>query len=409
MNDCSPAEIPQSTLEALNDIHRKFRKKPKRLSIKEFPESSSGSKKESDQMNEVNSMFIKRGSSFMPTTEADTDIHKTLPVGNYLIQSTPQGQLYFEATTHFPAPTKVYGDTMQIAERILNTFMSRTGSTGVLLTGEKGSGKTLLAKILSILAAEKLGIPTVTINGAWCGDNFNKLIQDLGTSVILFDEFEKVYDAEEQASVLTLLDGVFPSKKLFVITSNDKFKLDRHMHNRPGRIFYSKDYEGLSQDFIEEYCNDVLVDKSKIDDIKKAASMFDAFNFDMLKALVEEMNRYKETPYQALKLLNIRPSSDEGLYEFTLVHKGQVIEQSSQSSERLRGNPLSKDTITTGFNYVNPDNKEDQWENVQFTRDDMISSDLEKGVYVFDNKRGTVGTLSRRNISKADFYKFMDY
>ena len=64
--------------------------------------------------------------------------------------------------------------------------------------------------------------------------------------IILFDEFEKVYDDQDQEKALTLLDGVFPSRKLFIMTVNNKWRVNEHMRNRPGRIYYMLDFAGFS-------------------------------------------------------------------------------------------------------------------------------------------------------------------
>ncbi|HRZ82907.1 MAG TPA: hypothetical protein P5069_10620, partial [Candidatus Hydrogenedentes bacterium] len=43
---------------------------------------------------------------------------------------------------------------------------------------------------------------------------FNTFMQAIEQPlVVLFDEFEKVYDDQEQQALLTLLDGVYPSNK----------------------------------------------------------------------------------------------------------------------------------------------------------------------------------------------------
>src|SRR4029078_12619167 len=65
--------------------------------------------------------------------------------------------------------------------------------TGALMVGEKGSGKSLLAKLVSANSQEK-GLPTLIIPRPWCGDMFNRFLQSIEQpTVILFDEFEKVY------------------------------------------------------------------------------------------------------------------------------------------------------------------------------------------------------------------------
>jgi hypothetical protein len=79
----------------------------------------------------------------------------------------------------------------------------------------------------------KQGVPTIVINAPWCGDKFNTLIQSIQQPcIVMFDEFEKVYSSEEQEAMLTLLDGIYSSKKLFLLTSNDKWRVDSHMRNR---------------------------------------------------------------------------------------------------------------------------------------------------------------------------------
>jgi len=106
------------------------------------------------------------------------------------------------------------------------------------------------------------------------------------------DEFEKVYttgadehgrwrgDANYQAKLLTLLDGVYSSRKLFLLTSNSKNSMDSHMMNRPGRLYYMLEFNGLDASFVEEYCEDNLVQKEYIPAVTAISSLFESFNFD---------------------------------------------------------------------------------------------------------------------------------
>ena len=353
------------------------------------------------------SYFLKNGNTFRVADKQSMDLHEKLPAGNYVVKSTPMGELYLEQIDNFVRPSKVYGKCLKNTDRILRTFLSRDASTGVMLTGEKGSGKTLLAKNLSITAAEQ-GIPTIVINQAWRGDAFNSLIQDIDQpAIVLFDEFEKVYDREEQEEMLTLLDGVFPTKKLFVLTCNDKWRVDQHMRNRPGRIFYMIDFKGLETDFITEYCEDNLEAKEHIDTICKVAQMFDEFNFDMLKALVEEMNRYGETPQEALEILNAKPEFDGGSeYKVEVMVKGKPIER---FDNEWSGNPLGPKGVSIDY-WAEPDEDADEdesgsWDSVYLTQENLRNIDIKNGKFVF-GKDECVITLTKKRDVAYNYYAF---
>lgn len=289
--------------------------------------------------------YLRSGSAFKPVSEKNLDLHPTLPPNNFIIKQDPMtNALYFDQVDGFSNPSKLYGPVREQAQRVLNTFWDRPQSTGILLNGEKGSGKTLLARQLSITGAEQ-GIPTIIINAPWKGDQFNQLIQSVSQPcIIMFDEFEKVYDSDDQVHVLTLLDGVFNSKKLFILTCNDKYRIDQHMHNRPGRIYYSLDYVGLDPDFITEYCEDNLIHQEHTDTIARVATTFNSFNFDMLKAMVEEVNRYNETPQQVLKMLNVKPQADSfGTFDITYILDGEVVAPRGYMTTEYNQSPLSRD------------------------------------------------------------------
>lgn len=354
------------------------------------------------------SHFFRNGNTFRVADNNALDIHEHLPVGNYTVKQDAFGNLFLEMIDSFPKPKKLYGNTTRHADRIYNTFMTRDASTGVLLVGEKGSGKTLLAKSISLLAAES-NVPTIVINNDWHGDGFNKLIQDIDQPcVILFDEFEKVYGEEEQQAILTLMDGVFPTKKLFVLTCNDKWRVNAHMRNRPGRLFYNIEFRGLDIEFITEYCEDNLNDKSHITKICQLSSLFSEFNFDMLKALVEEMNRYNEDPRAAMELLNAKPEYDGGSkYTVSVMHHGKPVE--NPNPRTWEGNPLSSSKLRIYFSSpaltpkkrseektaLTADDEEDEdWNDIQFGQENIIQVLPQEGRFVY--KQGeTLVTLSK--------------
>lgn len=349
--------------------------------------------------------FLKTGSIFTPSAEANLDLHTKLPAGNYIIKKDNFGRFFFEQIENFEFKHKRYGDNVKNTERILRTFQNREVSTGVMLAGEKGSGKSLLAKTLSIRGYE-LDIPTIVINAPWCGDEFNKLIQDIKQpAIVLFDEFEKVYDREQQEHILTLLDGVFPTKKLFVLTCNDKYRVDAHMRNRPGRIFYMLDFKGLDSEFIREYCEDNLENKQYIDKICNIASLFGQFNFDMLKALVEEMNRYNESPEESLKMLNTKPEFDTGdTFEVNLVIEGAKIPSEDLYNTSWVGNPLQS-SISIEFKSIEGCEPDDfSWETSSFESINLKKVNSIKGEFIYVNDEGETLILTKAKPKMFNVY-----
>lgn len=350
------------------------------------------------------SFFIRNGNTYRIAANDSLDIQERLPLGNYTVQEDMHGNLFLQTVDSFEAPKKLYGNTAERAHRILNTYRERTVSTGVMLAGEKGSGKTLLAKTLSIYAAE-FGIPTIIINNAFVGDKFNKLIQDIDQEcVIIFDEFEKVYDEKEQEQALTLLDGVYPSKKLFIITCNNKWRVNEHMRNRPGRIYYMIDYKGLDTEFIREYCHDNLKAVEHIDRIAQLAALYTEFNFDMLKALIEEMNRYNETPTEALQMLNAKPEyNDSAAFNIDKILVNGV-EVKNTDSNRWHGNPLTKQIVVTYD--PNPKDSDSEWLSVCFYPNDIKKVDADSGTYTYVSRDGNVMLKIVR--VKEEHYRYMD-
>lgn len=356
--------------------------------------------------------FTRLGNIYKITDENAIEVTKALPTGNYIVKQDPMsGQFYLEKVESFSFSGKRYGDLDRNVDRIMNTFSKRSASTGVMLTGEKGSGKSLLAKVLSITAAEQ-GIPTLIVNSPWCGDVFNKFIQDIDHEcLVMFDEFEKTYDAGEQQSLLTLLDGMFPTKKLFVLTCNDKYRVDQHMRNRPGRIFYMLDFSGLTPEFIREYCQDRLEDKSHIESICRISALLPKFTFDQLQALVEEMNRYGEGPEDALAMLNVKPEFNEAeSFEVQIKRPdGSSVDVSDIHEDVWRGNPL--EMRNRRFSYSDEQQKDEEGDSkyVSFHlgTSHITSVDPMDGIFSLTSDCGHIVTLTRPKHEKVSAYRFL--
>jgi SpoVK/Ycf46/Vps4 family AAA+-type ATPase len=362
----------------------------------------------------MSSLFHRTGSSYWPTNDANLDIRKELPIGTYLVGVHPQRGYFLELIEDFSMPKKIYGDTEKRVQRVINTFNDRPGSTGIILAGEKGSGKTLLAKMLSTELA-KDGVITIVVNAPYAGDGFNQLIQGIEQpAYVLFDEYEKVYsEPADQNALLTLFDGLFATKKLFGVTCNDKWKLSEFMRNRPGRFFYKFEYAGLDAGFIREYLKDNLNNAENVETFVRYASTYDAFNFDMLQALCEEMNRYDENVIDSAKYVNVEQAyGNKWSYDVVSVFLKKPIDNYIAPTDTFNGgrsfNPFSSPaSLYYTYTFTSKDGKE-SWEEsdcIDFTPLD-IKSFTDDGGITYENEEAIV-TVKRHFDEKFDMSKIL--
>ncbi len=292
------------------------------------------------------------------------EVHDVLPTATYALKMDPTDKLYLEQIEDFAMPQKLFGSIEKTAERVVTTYADRTGVTGMLLTGEKGSGKTLLGKKVALDLMANNDQPIIVVNIPISGDSFGIFLQKLGKPVTLFfDEFEKTYGREEyQNGLLTILDGVYPIKMLAILTSNDSSKMISPLLDRPGRVYYKIDYKGLEYAFIMEYAAEKLINKDHLAELDRLATMAD-LNFDQLQALIEEMNRYDESVREAIQLLNI--SIGGGNRNMTVLKmtdaEGKVVPSDTWGSKSFYGDITSVggededgDTNALTFGYMVP-------------------------------------------------------
>ena len=231
-----------------------------------------------------------------------------LPPKTYRVDYDPETRIFSLLEAHdFEIPeTKIYGQHLDKVKKVLNSMDKMNRNLGVILSGDKGIGKSLFSKCLG-LKARKKGIPVILVNEYHEGiANFLEEIEQ--TDMILFDEYDKTFDEKKhncQAEMLSLFDGVSAGKKLFVITCNEIQSLSQYLINRPGRFHYHFRFLYPTADEIRDYMEDKL-DKQYYDEIENviAFSVRMNLNYDCLRSIAFELNNGLKFQ-QAINDLNI--------------------------------------------------------------------------------------------------------
>lgn len=330
------------------------------------------------------SNLLQTGTLFRPI-EKEAMLIQGLPLGVYQIEQDNLG-VHLKSRDPFRALPRVYGKHPGWSRRILDTFAAKDGNMGVLLAGEKGGGKSLLARLISHDASLQ-GMSTLVLEADHGARGIGVFLSTLTDPTVVFvDEFEKIFriNSGAQEEFLSLLDGTSGSRHLFLLTVNDVQQLNGLLLNRPGRIHYRIDFTGLDRQFILDYCGEHLEKTEELDGILLIASCFENFNFDMLKSLVEEINRYGETAVEAARLLNISPENTSRDFELAIDSKDR---QGIQANRKWRGNPLIEKSFHFEYN-TDPDS--DWPQSLEVLRSDSTRFDPREDVYIFEKNGFTV-------------------
>lgn len=288
-------------------------------------------------MSKPNVQFITNG----PKTRAVFVDHSSdqLQVGNYAVEYSQYEGFYLLDREPFSIPQKIYGGST-FPERILSTYTKLKRGMGVLLSGPKGTGKTVEAKI----TCQQSNMPVIMITSAFAGSSFQDFIESIKTpSVILIDEFEKVYDDEtERNFFLSIMDGVAKSRHLFLLTSNTD-GIGEYFSSRPGRVRYHKKYDYLSDKLIEEIVNDRIKNKKRAAAVVKALASVSNMSVDSLTCIIDECNLYNETPKDFMSFFNVKTERPR-YYDVTYTTRAAVPK--AKLPEDLR-----RDAKNAAYNY----------------------------------------------------------
>lgn len=237
---------------------------------------------------------VNAGSRYQVYGE-DIRTFKSLPAMTYGIGF--HKQVGFWLTKHMDLDANedvVYGNHVKRVNKIMQSYNASSRNFGVILSGKKGIGKSLLARMVAEAAIAQ-GLPVIIVDTPIPGiaDFLSSIDQEV---VIIFDEFEKTFakrnDEDPQVELLSLFDGIDGGKKLFVITCNDPRQLNEFLVNRPGRFHYHFEINCPTGDEVRAYMVDKLGEgyDDEIEKVVKLASMAD-ITYDSLRAIAFDLGQ----------------------------------------------------------------------------------------------------------------------
>lgn len=251
------------------------------------------------------------------------EVNFTKDLGFYLVRKY----------SSYPLPNSIYNFNnievkSDLATLFLDRFYAEPSNLGVMLIGEKGTGKSLLMKRTANLAIES-GMPVITIENSYNAEQLAKFLSSIkDDAVVLFDEFEKKYDSEEdpenrpsQAGLLSFFDGTSVHRKLIIVTANKREGINQFFLNRPSRIRYVIDYKGLTSEFITSYLQQHLNHPEVTEAVLNELELVPSVNFDLLKNVVEEVNLLypAESVKAIMSIINIKRDTSYLMFYKVLV------------------------------------------------------------------------------------------
>lgn len=253
-------------------------------------------------MEKINS-FIKNRDQITPKPQGFDYELKSGKVYT-LVEDHFTDELYLKEDEDFVMPVKYYQDKddKRFVKKVINTFTNTEKlTTGVMLSGTKGCGKTLMAKHIAMLS----NVPIIVLDKNVRASNLENFFTRISIDVcVIIDELDKYWDTRY---MLGFFDGVKPTgKKLVICTCNDEDEVSEYLNDRCSRIRYKRVFENLGVDTICSILSDIIDENKAIEVASFLVDNISVVSYDNVIVFGDEVkNNPDESLEDILEDLNI--------------------------------------------------------------------------------------------------------
>lgn len=245
--------------------------------------------------------YTVAGNNFFPGDTADQS--PFLSEGIYTIKASMQRGLYFQKSMeYFEFPFEVYDFEKSTVDHIAKTYESTSGNLGILFSGPRGTSKSVTSKMI----CNSLRLPVILVTEALEG--LDSVISSIGQDVIiLIDEYDKVFGT--RTDLLAVMDGASSGlyRRVFMLTTNSVFGVNENMLQRPGRIRYHLEFNGLNTEQVNEIVSKSLKDKNRHTELVEFIMSLHNVTIDIVTRVIEEVNIHEGVTTKTLaRIMNIR-------------------------------------------------------------------------------------------------------
>lgn len=246
--------------------------------------------------------------------DSSVKTHASLPLGTYRVHfDAKEGFSLLRIDDLAAGDERIYGQREQKVRKIFNSYERTDRSLGVMLSGDKGQGKSLFLRMVAQEAIAR-SIPVVLVTED--ADGVADFLDSLEECLIIFDEFEKTFpngrhlhhnDTNRQNQFLSLFDGMSQVKRIYCVTVNDVQDVSQYIVNRPGRFHYHMRFDYPGPEEVRQYLSD-QAPEAPASEVESAAlfSRRVHLNYDHLRAIAFELNSPSALFSEIVQDLNIK-------------------------------------------------------------------------------------------------------